>query len=241
MEQHAQSQRHVHRETTVSTIQEENSLDFHHNHVRSEMPAPFTPQTTTSSLATQESGLSLDEIETHLRATPARGDESELEISQKTWSAYETLPRGITHFRSDRKKEWLEGQQTNTIDISQCESETVNNDSHASSTEMLSPTDDRDYMYVARHSGRHIWIPSRFSIASSTSTDSGYVISSLNSPGPLGPRTNRISCYSTGSDDYVISLSEWMASKPTIISQEPALPSIAEDSPLHSEYIQVLP
>ena len=226
------------RAASIGTIQDRSSVDFHHNHSIPERPAPFTPQTTASSLATQESRVSFDDT---VRAAPGRrGSESELEISQKTLSAYESLPRGMTRFRSDENKE--EGDGTNTTDLAQCEctlAEAVENYPNATplDLESISPISNRDYTYVTSHADRHI---SFLSTISNVSTGSGYVISSLNSPGPQGPSTNRMSCYSNHSDGYVISHSEWCAGKPTI-SPGPALPVIEEDSSTYAEYLQVIP
>ena len=205
------------------------------------------------SLATLESGaLQGEEIESHLRTSPGRigaptntTSNSELELSQRTWSAYESLPRGLTAFAGPKNEEVIDHNRSESVDRHQSVSEdidTMHNDAYTSSQEILSIA--RNKQHSNSHTQQHCIIPTplqRISTISNTSTGSGYVINSLHSPNDLhSPRKDRASCYSTVSEGYVIDYLEWTTtnrSQPRAI-----LPSIAEDydNTVQLDYLQII-
>lgn len=220
----------------------------------------FTYELTTTSLAQLENivgdRVHPDQLEVHIRTPPSRrvaadGGESELEISRKTWSAYESLPRGLTMFGGGEVEEISDrDSQCSSEDegkVQQEEIDTLDNDAYSDSLEL---EDLRRQMAAAGRNGnsrsRHLRpLPAflqRASTISNTSSGSGYVISSLNSPVALtspGDR-DRTSCYSMGSDGYVINSFEWASSRPVPPVKPLQLPRIIEDSSA-SDYLHVLP
>lgn len=261
------------------------------------------PQSSMSSLSTHLELLEVQMRTPHSRRVAADGVESELEISQKTWSAYESLPRGLTrlpiHQREEEEGEgrgkearwlrkkveeeeeeeeemaaWLpgEGEKPEREKKREEEMDIEDNDAYSSSMELESlrqqasaeKPDDNDndnpapsrfnFLFPRTHSNgpthHH-----RFSTVSTVSSNSGYVISSLNSPVALNsPRErDRTSCYSTGSEGYVINSLEWATTntggscsssnsgRPTGLPQlrPPLLPRIIEGTPT-TDYLHIV-
>ena len=215
----------------------------------------LTSELTSVSLAQLESGglpphhKLLAELQ--MRTPPSRkvgadGEESELEISQKTWSAYETLPQGLMRFGDEGEEPESDRESQNSIDDThmphppQEDIDTLDNDAYSSTAELESlrrPTE--------RGNSRMHLLPGhlqRVSTISTTSSTSGYVISSLNSPTTLRSpwERDRTSCYSTGSDGYVINSLEWVGSRP-VGPAKPPLPRIPEDCSSISDYLQIVP
>lgn len=197
-------------------------------------------------MGTLQNGLH-QELEERLqaRASPNKASSGEaqndLEISQRTWSAYETLPRNITQF--DERDEHDIGSDSDyteappTLQSTIDDIDTIDNDAYSTSTELaeLSRHTENSSNGDERHR-THLPPPLRMStISTCSSTGSGYVINSLHSP-------NRTSCYSTSSDGYVISHLEWTKS-PHVGQPRPALPCITENTNRASqvEYLTVLP
>ena len=206
------------------------------------------------SLATLESGaLQGEEMESHLRALPGRLEapttntrrNSELELSQRTWSAYESLPRGVTAFAGPKSKEVTDHERYVSVNSHQPVSEdidTIDNDAYTTSQEMLSIARSREDL--SSHTQQHCILstqPQRTSTISNTSTGSGYVINSLHSPNELhNPQKDRTSCYSTVSEGYVIDYLEWTTTNRT--QPRAILPSIAEDydNSVQLDYLQII-
>ena len=172
-----------------------------------------------------------------LRRTPPLSDgedvavQRELEGSQKTWSAYETLPRDVTQFRdsSESKFDPIDRSDSEESDI-----DTLDNDAYCTTAELA--TLSRRHMENTGSDSNHLHLPSspvnRMSTISTCSSGSGYVINSLHTPlGP--PGRDRMSRYSTYSEGYVISHLEW--------TTKPTLPCIIEDNSGSTEYLQIIP
>ena len=256
-EGHSQSQLQLKTSVSTTTTTQDSS-----EHTQcSETPPTFTSEVT--SAAEMDNGRVLHEaFEEVARAPPTRrvaggnDGESELEISQRTWSAYESLPRGLTRFRegAEFREEGPAHLLTSPDDIG------IDNDAYCSSQELLSLRRPQEPPATG-HTPQLRLLPAphgRFSTVSTASSGSGYVISSLHSPAaphsprerdrtscyspaaPHSPRErDRTSCYSTGSDGYVINSLEW-ANGRVVAPLKPVLPRIAENS-LPSEYLQILP
>ena len=229
-EGHPQSQLQL--KTSVSTTT--TTQDSSEHAESSETPPTFTSE--------MDNGRVLHEAVA--RAPPTRrvaggnDGESELEISQRTWSAYESLPRGLTRFREGAEfREQGPAHLPNDIGI-------LDNDAYCSSPQELLSLRRPQEPPATGHTPQLRLLPAphgRFSTVSTASSGSGYVISSLHSPAaPHSPRErDRTSCYSTGSDGYVINSLEW-ANGRVVAPLKPVLPRIAENS-LPSEYLQILP
>ena len=220
----------------------------------------FTSELTSASLAQLERSGELhahhEQLEVQMRTAPSRrvaadGGESELEISQKTCSAYETLPRGLTRFGGEELEEYSDQEsqdETENIDRVQLPLEdidTLDNDTYSTVFEIESL---RKPVEIKRSRTHHLRpLPAalqRVSTISTTSSGSGYVISSLNSPVALTSpreRDRTSSVYSTGSGGYVINSLEWANSRPAPPPVKPPfLPVIEEHSP-SSEYLHIIP
>lgn len=172
---------------------------------------------------------------------PSGGPQNDLEISQRTWSAYETLPRNIKQF--DERDEHDFGSDSDymeappTLQSTMDDIDTIDNGAYSTSTELAQLSRHAENSSNSDESHRtHLPPPLRIStISTSSSTGSGYVINSLHSP-------NRTSRYSTASDGYVISHLEW--TKPSHAGQTTtALPSITENTNRLSqvEYLTIVP
>ena len=238
-EGHPQSQLQL--KTSVSTTT--TTQDSSEHAESSETPPTFTSEVTTT--AEMDNGRVLHEAVA--RAPPTRrvaggnDGESELEISQRTWSAYESLPRGLTGFRegAEFREQGPAHLPTSPDDIG-----ILDNDAYCSSPQELLSLRRPQEPPATGHTPQLRLLPAphgRFSTVSTASSGSGYVISSLHSPAaPHSPRErDRTSCYSTGSDGYVINSLEW-ANGRVVAPLKPVLPRIAENS-LPSEYLQILP
>ena len=218
----------------------------------------FTSELTSASLAQLErSSGELDtreQLEVQMRTPPSRrvaadGRESDLEISHKTWSAYETLPRGLTRFEGGDFEELSDQdpqettENANRVQLALEEIDTLDNDAYSTVLEIESlrrPVENRN---TRTHHLRPLPpILQRVSTISTASSGSGYVISSLNSPVALTSPHNRdrTSCYSTGSEGYVINRLEWATSRPAPPVKPPFLPRIEENSP-SSDYLNIIP
>ena len=197
-------------------------------------------------MGTLQNGLH-QELEARLqaRASPTEASsgvaQNDLEISQRTWSAYETLPRNIKQF--DERDEQDFGSDSDyteappTLQRTIDDIDTIDNDAYSTSTELaeISRHTENSSNGDDRHR-THLPPPLRMSTISSSSTGSGYVINSLHSP-------NRTSCYSTSSDGYVISHLEWTKPSPVGQQPRPPLPCITETTNRASqvEYLTILP
>ena len=196
----------------------------------------YTSVLTELTEVTLERGLD-PELERQARTPPLHdgedgGVQRELETSQRTWSAYGTLPRDVTQFRDSTEFDF------NAIDRSDSEEsdiDTLDNDAYCTASELAALS--RRRMENAGGGSNHLRLPSspvhRMSTISTCSNGSGYVINSLHSPSGR----DRMSRYSTYSEGYVINQLEWTA-KPTT---KPALPCIIEDSSGSTEYLQIIP
>ena len=219
----------------------------------------FTSELTSASLAQLErSSGELDtreQLEVQMRTPPSRrvaadGRESDLEISHKTWSAYETLPQGLTRFEGGDFEELSDQdpqettENANRVQLALEEIDTLDNDAYSTVLEIESlrrPVENRNTR--AHHLRSLPPILQRVSTISTASSGSGYVISSLNSPVALTSPHNRdrtSSCYSTGSEGYVINRLEWATSRPAPPVKPPFLPRIEENSP-SSDYLNIIP
>ena len=209
---------------------------------RFEIPPINFSQLTVSSLATLESQLQdSQETAVQFRSRPGRGSDvdSELDVSQKTWSAYETLPRGLTSFGGDGngidrilyRDTHQHNASTNDVQNTQEDIDTLDNDAYSTIAEIKSI--QRDGERVESHTRDGVrphpsTSSTRISTISATSSGSGYVINSLHGPQSPGYRERTSSNNSTGSDGYVINTIYW---KPT------KLPCISEDS---IEYMEIV-
>ena len=195
--------------------------------------------------------------EMQMRTPPTRqvaaGDEwseSELEISQKTWSAYESLPRGLAGFRegeSYRDQRESERELTSSPD----DIGTHDNSAYSCSQELeslrRSAHHEQNHTHTRKGHTHQLLLLSgpqqRVSAISVTSTGSGYVINSLTSPpAPLSPRERGLSAGSEGG--YVINSLEWACGRGIGASHHlraaAGLPRIVEDGVGH-EYLQIVP
>ena len=170
-----------------------------------------------------------------------RRKHSELEISRKTWSAYETLPRDLTCFGGhkyvyDSEVDHSDTDNADSLQNVSDDVDTLDNDAYSTSTELGRLERHTD---STASQNRIRFSPSpfvRISTVSTCSSGSGYVINSLH--GPHSPSKDWTSSYSTGSEGYVINQLEW--TRPTAQPRS-ALQCIAEDSTTSQvDYLQII-
>ena len=243
-----------------SQLQSRISGHHHHHHHGSLDTLPtYSSQLTMASLATLESAVEGDEEEEEeggggggfppvlvRRGGSVGRRESDLELSQRTWSAYESLPGDVPI--SLQSQQQLVGEGVNSFHSAPEDIDTIDNDAYTTTQEIDSLSRNMRHHAINNNRTPVLIRPlQRVSTISNTSTGSGYVINSLDSPtDPHGPGRERLSsCYSTSSEGYVIDSLEWAdSSRQGQLPQQLApprqtLPTIAENS-VQLDYLQII-
>ena len=193
-------------------------------------------------MCAQDRDRTAQDRDREIRRAPlrVRAMHEDLELSQKTWSAYETLTRDITggsdktgHTEMERRDDDA-GTPHSDVDIN-----TKDNDAYSSAA-AVAQLSKLGKNSVGREK-RFCLLPppgatQRISTVSSCSSGSGYVINSLHSP-----NRDRVSCFSSSSsssEGYVINHLDWSRQP---LPSKSTLPCITEDSSaLSVEYLQIV-